>query len=162
MEELQYQYCEDRNLDSFNLEQVSLRKRLFDGLSKKKILDIDVCSILSELYIKKFVVKYIGGKMYGLSVLNSQGIKIPYSVVVPTGVEITESDLEKINQEYGYYSVRSSADIEDGEKNSFAGMFDSYLNVCFNPNDDKIDNNTFVYIGCILTYTFLYMLFKLY
>lgn len=129
LEELQYQYCEDRNLDSFNLEQVSLRKRLFDGLSKKKILNIDVCSILSELYIKKFVVKYIGGKMYGLSVLNSQGIKIPYSVVVPTGVEITESDLEKINQEYGHYSVRSSADIEDGEKNSFAGMFDSYLNV---------------------------------
>ena len=129
LEELQYQYCEDRSLDSFNLEQVSLRKRLFDELSKKKILDIDVCSILSELYIKKFVVKYIGGKMYGLSVLNSQGIKIPYSVVVPTGVEISELDLEKINHEYGHYSVRSSADIEDGEKNSFAGMFDSYLNV---------------------------------
>lgn len=129
LEELQYQYCEDRSLDSFNLEQVSLRKRLFDGLSKKKILDIDVCSILSELYIKKFVVKYIGGKMYGLSVLNSQGIKIPYSVVVPTGVEISALDLKKINPEYGHYSVRSSADIEDGEKNSFAGMFDSYLNV---------------------------------
>ncbi len=129
LEELQYQYCEDRSLDSFNLEQVSLRKRLFDGLSKKKILDIDVCSILSELYIKKFVVKYIGGKMYGLSVLNSQGIKIPYSVVVPTGVEISALDLKKINPEYGHYSIRSSADIEDGEKNSFAGMFDSYLNV---------------------------------
>ncbi|MBE5820860.1 MAG: hypothetical protein E7310_08715 [Clostridiales bacterium] len=129
LEELQYQYCKDRSLDSFNLEQVSLRKRLFDGLSKKKILDIDTCSILSELYIKKFVVKYIGGKMYGLSVLNSQGIKIPYSVVVPTGVEVSESDLEKINPVYGHYSVRSSADIEDGEKNSFAGMFDSYLNV---------------------------------
>ena len=129
LEELQYQYCEDRSLDSFNLEQVSLRKRLFDSLSKQKILDLDTCSILSELYIKKFVVKYIGGKMYGLSVLNSKGIKVPYSVVVPTGVEIDEADLGKIDSKYGHYSVRSSADIEDGEKNSFAGMFDSYLNV---------------------------------
>lgn len=129
LEELQYQYCNDRNLDSFNLEQVALRKRLFDGLSEKKILDIDTCSILSELYIKKFVVKYIGGKMYGLSVLNSKGIKVPYSVVVPTGVNVNEEDLNKLDKQYGHYSVRSSADIEDGEKNSFAGMFDSYLNV---------------------------------
>ena len=137
LEELQYQYCDDRSLDSFDLEQVSLRKRLFDGLSEKKILDIDTCSILSELYIKKFVVKFIGGKMYGLSVLNSNGIKIPYSVVIPTGVNIDESDLSRINLDYERYSVRSSADIEDGEKNSFAGMFDSYLNVSIN---DMLEN----------------------
>lgn len=137
LEKLQYQYCEDRSLDSFDLEQLTLRKRLFDGLSKKKILDIDTCSILSELYIKKFVVKYIGGKMYGLSVLNSNGIKIPYSMVVPTEVSLTKEDLQKIDSKYGYYSVRSSADIEDGENNSFAGMFDSYLNI---PKTDILDN----------------------
>ena len=137
LEELQYQYCDDRSLDSFDLEQVSLRKRLFDSLSEKKILDIDTCSILSELYIKKFVVKFIGGKMYGLSVLNSNGIKIPYSVVIPTGVNIDESDLSRINLDYECYSVRSSADIEDGEKNSFAGMFNSYLNVSIN---DMLEN----------------------
>ncbi len=129
LEELQVQYCGNRSLDSFQLEQVTLRKRLFDRLSKERILDIDTCSILSELYIKKFVVKFIGGKMYGLSILNSNGIKIPYSVVIPIGVSITEEDLQKIDLTYGYYSIRSSADIEDGEKNSFAGMFDSYLNV---------------------------------
>lgn len=144
LEELQYQYCDDRTLDSFNLEQVSLRKRLFDSLSEQKILDLDTCSILSELYIKKFVVKFIGGKMYGLSVLNSKGIKVPYSVVVPTGVEIDESALAKIDSKYGYYSVRSSADIEDGEKNSFAGMFDSYLNVSVSEiyeNINKVKNS---------------------
>ena len=75
--------------------------------------------------------------MYGLSVLNSSGIKIPYSIVVPTGVCITEKDLQKIYSKYGHYSVRSSADIEDGEKNSFAGMFDSYLNV---PTTDILEN----------------------
>lgn len=137
LEELQYQYCQDRTLDSFDLEQVTLRKRLFDFLSKEKILDMNTCSILSELYIKKFVVQFIGGKMYGLSVLNSKGIKVPYSVVVPVGVSITKEDLQKIDSKYGHYSVRSSADIEDGEKNSFAGMFDSYLNVSA---DDILEN----------------------
>ena len=106
-------------------------------MSKNKILDIDTCSILSELYIKKYVVKYIGGKMYGLSVLNSKGIKVPYSVVVPVGVNISEEDLSKIDANFEYYSIRSSADIEDGEKNSFAGMFDSYLKV---PQDNIIEN----------------------
>ena len=100
LEEIQYEYTKDKSLDSFNLEQVSLRKRLFDSLDKEKILDLDTCSILSELYIKKFIVKYIGGKMYGLSVLNSKGIKVPYSMVVPTGVVITEDDLKRISKKY--------------------------------------------------------------
>lgn len=133
LEELQKIYCNDNSMDSFSLEQFTLRKRLFDSLAEKKILDLDTCSILSELYIKKFVVKFIGGKMYGLSVLNSKGIKVPFSMVVPTGVTITEKDLEFLKDKYANYSIRSSADIEDGEKNSFAGMFDSYLNV--SPND---------------------------
>ena len=69
------------------------------------------------------------GKMYGLSVLNSKGIKVPYTMVIPTGVDVDVNDLSILDSKYNKYSVRSSADIEDGEKNSFAGMFDSYLNV---------------------------------
>ncbi len=137
LEELQSKYCDDNSMDSFSLEQFTLRKRLFDSLSKRKILDLDTCSILSELYIKKFVVKYIGGKMYGLSVLNSKGIKVPFSMVIPTGVEVSNQDLSIFENKYSHYSVRSSADIEDGEKNSFAGMFDSYLNV---PANNILEN----------------------
>ena len=129
VEKLQQDYCNDDSMDSFSLEQFALRKRLFDSLSERKILDLDTCSILSELYIKKFVIKYIGGKMYGLSVLNSKGMKVPFTMVVPTDVEVSEDDLKIFKGKYSYYSVRSSADIEDGEKNSFAGIFDSYLNV---------------------------------
>lgn len=139
LEKLQSNYCKDDSLDPFTLEQVTLRKRLFDSLDKKKILDLDTCSILSELYIKKYVVKYIGGKMYGLSVLNSKGIKVPYSMVIPTGVNVSTNDLSILKGKYGFYSVRSSADIEDGEKNSFAGMFDSYLNVSENELLSKIE-----------------------
>lgn len=131
LERIQQKYCNDNSMDPFSLEQYTLRKRLFDSLSKKRILDLDTCSILSELYIKKFVVKFIGGKMYGLSVLNSKGIKVPFSVVVPTGVDVTEEDLAFLEDKFNNYSVRSSADIEDGETNSFAGMFDSYLNVSY-------------------------------
>ncbi len=139
LEKLQQDYCNDNTMDSFSLEQYALRKRLFDSLSKRKILDLDTCSILTELYIKKFVVKYIGGKMYGLSVLNSKGIKVPFTMVIPTGIEVSQEDLKILNKNYDYYSVRSSADIEDGEKNSFAGMFDSYLNVSFK---DILENIT--------------------
>lgn len=137
LEEIQYNYCKDPSLSSFDLEQVTLRKRLFDSLDEKKILDLETCSILTELYIKKFIVKYIGGKMYGLSVLNSKGIKVPYTLVIPTSVNVTSDDLDILNESISHYSIRSSADIEDGEKNSFAGMFDSYLNV---PVEDILEN----------------------
>ena len=73
LEDLQSNYCEDNSLDPFTLEQVTLRKRLFDSLSEKKILDLDTCSILSELYIKKYVVKYIGGNC---CIKNQKGIII--------------------------------------------------------------------------------------
>ena len=137
LEELQYHYVGNKTLNSFDLEQFSLRKRMFDKLDEQKILDLNTCSVLSELYIKKYVVKYIGGKMYGLSVLNSKGIKVPYSVVIPVNIEVNDSDLKALNNSFSHFSVRSSADIEDGDKNSFAGMFDSYLNVSKN---DILDN----------------------
>ena len=137
LENLQSEFCNDSSLDSFTLEQVTLRKRLFDSLSDKKVLDLDTCSILSEMYIKKFVVQFIGGKMYGLSVLNSKGIKVPFTMVIPTGVTISQEDLSIFKDKSSHYSVRSSADIEDGEKNSFAGMFDSYLNV---PANEILEN----------------------
>ncbi|MDD3453651.1 MAG: PEP/pyruvate-binding domain-containing protein [Bacilli bacterium] len=137
LEKQQQKYCENNTMDSFSLEQFTLRKRLFDSLSNKGILDLETCSVISELYIKKFVVEFIGGKMYGLSVLNSKEIKVPFSMVVPTGIDISNEDLKIFDEKYDYYSVRSSADIEDGEKNSFAGMFDSYLNV---PTNEILTN----------------------
>ncbi|MDO5557412.1 MAG: PEP/pyruvate-binding domain-containing protein [Clostridia bacterium] len=129
IEQVHIEYLKTNNLSPFQLEQEVLKKRLFDKLRKRKLLDIEICSIISELYIKEDVVKLIGGKMYGLAVLNSKNIPIPYSVVVPTFTEIMQNDLTFLKQKYEYYSIRSSADIEDGKKNSFAGMFDSVLNV---------------------------------
>ena len=42
------------------------------------------------------------------------------------------------NIEEGLYSVRSSSNIEDGNKNSFAGQFETFLNVKREEINDKI------------------------
>ena len=126
----------DKTLSGFDLEHKSLRKRLFDRLREKKIIDLDNVSLLAGIF-KKFTVEFVGGKMYGLAVLNSKGIKVPYSMAIPVGVEVTKKDLAIFEEKFDSYSIRSSADIEDGEKNSFAGMFDSYLDVNYK---DMIEN----------------------
>lgn len=126
----------DKTLSGFDLEHKSLRKRLFNRLREKKIIDLDNVSLLAGIF-KKFTVEFVGGKMYGLAVLNSKGIKVPYSMAIPVGVEVTKKDLAIFEEKFDSYSIRSSADIEDGEKNSFAGMFDSYLDVNYK---DMIEN----------------------
>ncbi len=122
-------YIGKSNYTPFEIEQAVLIKRLFQQVTKDKLIDLETCSVLSELYIKGDVVNLIGGKMYGLAVLNSNGIPVPYSVVIPTCSQIDEEDLKFLKEKFYSYSVRSSADIEDGMKNSFAGMFDSFLNI---------------------------------
>lgn len=128
----------DRTLSGFDLEHKSLRKRLFDRLREKKIIDLDTVSLLAGIF-KKFTVEFIGGKMYGLAVLNSKGIKVPYSMAIPVGVEVTKKDLAIFEKKFDSYSIRSSADIEDGEKNSFAGMFDSYLDINYKDMAENIN-----------------------
>lgn len=138
IEKVHLSYLQNNSLNSFELEQEVLKKRLFDDLREKKILDLNICSILTELYVKKDIVKLIGGKMYGLAVLNSRKIPVPYSLVIPTFVDINSKDISFLKGEKEKYSVRSSADIEDGEKNSFAGMFDSFLNIGYEELLDHI------------------------
>lgn len=129
IEKIHQNYVGENNLNPFELEQSALLKRLFDKIVEDKVVDLETCSLLSELYVKESVVNLIGGKMYGLAVLNSKGIPVPYTVVIPTFAKINEDDLKFLNDKFEAYSVRSSADIEDGIKNSFAGMFDSFLDV---------------------------------
>ena len=77
---------------------------------------------------KRCIVSLFGGKAYGLAKLSSVGLKIPKTFLV--SVDCEKIDLSVLNNSVNY-AVRSSADIEDGEKNSFAGLFDSYLDVEF-------------------------------
>ena len=140
IEKIHLEYLGETSLTPFELEQEVLKKRLFDYLINKKVIDLEMCSILVELYIKSDVIKLIGGKMYGLAVLNSKNIRVPYSVVIPTLVKnVSQKDICFLKEKCERYSVRSSADVEDGKEKSFAGMFDSYLNVKYNKLLDSID-----------------------
>ena len=84
----------------------------------------------SKLYLVHPSYDYnslIGGKAYGLIKLYSLGLNVPYAYFA----DANSKDLLKILDKRKHYAVRSSADIEDGQNNSFAGIFDSVLNVSY-------------------------------
>lgn len=111
--------------------------RKFNNLISKKIVNIDE---IAKCYLAGFeqeLITLFGGKAFGLAILRSRGIKIPLTDVVPmicTDV-ISEADLSFRSAEY---AVRSSADIEDGTKYSFAGLFDTRLGVTGNNIGDEV------------------------
>ncbi|MBO4681155.1 MAG: phosphoenolpyruvate synthase [Clostridiales bacterium] len=72
-----------------------------------------------------------GGKADNLILMRDNGIPVPEFVVV------TDGKAPEIPWEVS--SVRSSADLEDGASDSFAGQFDTYLNVPKNGLQEKID-----------------------
>ena len=75
----------------------------------------------------------VGGKAKGLKVLKELGLKVPDSFVIihPNGHELPEDLLRSHLKDLGEgpKAVRSSAVSEDGAHASFAGQFESYLNV---------------------------------
>lgn len=67
-----------------------------------------------------------GTKINNLVKLKKSGINVPEFEVI----KWEERNKKINNKKYsGKYAVRSSANIEDGKENSFAGQFDTYLNV---------------------------------
>jgi len=80
----------------------------------------------------------IGGKAYNLNVLEQSGLNVPKWFCISS--ECRESDLQELQEEIDKYinenfdnndvfSVRSSAISEDGEKSSYAGQYETFLNV---------------------------------
>lgn len=72
-----------------------------------------------------------GGKADNLILMRNNGIPVPEFVVV------TDGKAPDITWEIS--SVRSSADVEDGKADSFAGQFDTYLYVSEKDLQEKID-----------------------
>ena len=70
-----------------------------------------------------------GSKIDNLIKLRDNGFNVPAFTVVPYEEAVRE-DLEiKLPSSGKLFSVRSSANVEDGEFQSFAGQFDTFLNV---------------------------------
>ena len=79
----------------------------------------------------------VGGKNLGLAKLKANGFNIPETYVITVNSLKNELYVNKLKELANYnYSVRSSATTEDNEKQSFAGMFTSVLDV---PKDDLLD-----------------------
>lgn len=104
------------------------RLRRYNILSRKNLLTID--DIANSLFVgmENEILELCGGKALGLAKLYMNGIKIPNTIVIPTSVNSNTVDI-KLPFKSDEYAVRSSANVEDGSKHSFAGMFDSYLGV---------------------------------
>ena len=130
-------YIGEKEPNLMRLHEKTLIKRAMQDLEKNELIEIDEIAKYCEAGLDKEMIKKFGGKAYGLAKLTAKGIHIPktYCLAVDSKIQdinLTELDLTK------KYAVRSSADIEDGGKNSFAGMFDSFLNVSIEDIEEKM------------------------
>ena len=66
----------------------------------------------------------VGKKIENLEILKKHGFPVPEFITVSKDTKIEELDII-----WPLCAVRSSASMEDGENSSFAGQFDTYLNV---------------------------------
>ena len=90
----------------------------------------------------------IGGKASSLQFLTDHGFLVPKWMVFSWS-ELTDLDSniveEKIhlffgaNTKHNKYAVRSSASLEDGTQHSFAGVFESYLDVSYDEITRKME-----------------------
>jgi len=78
----------------------------------------------------------VGGKAHSLARLYAIGMPVPRAIVVPFSVDISDDSIrqsilahELFTNDQQLYAVRSSGVGEDSEKNSYAGIFDTYLDV---------------------------------
>src|SRR5215472_2673611 len=73
-----------------------------------------------------------GGKGYNLARLARYGFRVPRGGVLPAGAPIADigAGLAQSGLDKSRVAVRSSATAEDSARASFAGIHQSFLNVC--------------------------------
>lgn len=99
-------------------------------LNNTPIIPINVVSRFVLAGRNEQLTEILGGKNLGLAILNSIGAKIPETYCISVNSLEQKLYVNHLNDiKLGTFSVRSSATVEDGKKNSFAGMFKSCLNV---------------------------------
>jgi pyruvate,water dikinase len=84
-------------------------------------------------------LEHVGGKAYNLHILTQMGLPVPPAVAVHAAASmLTESERQDLREEImrhhvvskgNKFAVRSSGVGEDGAGSSFAGIFESYLDI---------------------------------
>lgn len=120
------------------LHKRTLIKRALEKLSQMELIPLDLLSCYCIAGVGEELVSIVGGKARGLAVLNAAGYNVPTTYIIPAGSEVNEEVLSELSKEVRY-AVRSSATCEDGKKFSFAGIFESYLDVKIDSIKDKVN-----------------------
>lgn len=94
-------------------------------------------------FLKKENLENMGSKAYRLHLMEKANFPVPKFLVIDSDTKFNKEDLEKyINKNFALedilFSVRSSSSCEDGKTYSFAGQFQSFLNVEKKDLFDKI------------------------
>lgn len=121
--------------DHFSINYLALEKRV--DTSFNNMCELNEFLPAYYLGFHDEIKKFVGGKGFGLVSLLALNIVIPKTYVISNANDDLSIVLNKLNKSKTY-AVRSSANSEDGSKHSFAGMFDSYLNVKFNDIHEAI------------------------
>lgn len=135
--ELEYIGEPEPNL--IRLHKKTLVKRATEDMEREGLVTIEEIAKYYEAGLEPELLKIVGGKALGLAKLKANGVNIPKTYVVPIGNDNKNYDFSEILDHKKKYAVRSSADIEDGGKFSFAGMFDSYLNTNIEDVNEKVE-----------------------
>lgn len=107
----------------------AVKIRALLNMSTQNLISIDKVAVYYLCGLDKELIKLFGGKAYGLIKLRASGAKIPETFLSPVTCTVLEQkDFDKLPANT-HFAIRSSADIEDGDKHSFAGMFESVLDV---------------------------------
>ena len=136
---LEKEYINDNEENLMKLHRRTLIKRAKEMLKSLDIIPLELLSCYQIVGIIEELKCIIGGKACGLALLYAEGFNVPKTWIIPVGNTVSEKTIDNLNREGGY-AVRSSADCEDGEKYSFAGIFESYLNVQYDELLKRIAN----------------------
>ena len=100
-------------------------------------------AVVSKEMATKFSIEQIGGKAFQLIELTSKGYPVPDFVILPhyflqeflgnsdSNWSTIIDNLRSYFPDENFFAVRSSANLEDGQVHSFAGLFESVLGVQF-------------------------------
>lgn len=127
---------------SQNINEIDVLLYKLDILNRKKIFNINKLVEIQKVLPDLSFSELYGGKVDGLIKLKTIGAKVPKTFIC-VSKDISNTFLPMLKN----YAIRSSFSLEDGKKQSFAGMFESFINIqrdnaleCINKVFNSADN----------------------